>query len=134
MHLTAIWSFLHGKKRPLTKMLRIMKLTAIFLLCACLQLAAKTSGQGVTLSVKDAPIKEVFREIQKQTGTNVLVNEKVLARAGKVTLNVQNMPVDQVLNLCFQNANLTYSIIDGTIVVRPKRMVTIQPSDNLRSV
>ena len=95
-----------------------MKLTAIFLLGACLQLAARTEGQTVTLSVKDAPMKQVFREIQKQTGLNILVKESLLEKAGKVTLQVTDMPVDEVLTLCLKNQPLGYSIEGGVIVVK----------------
>ncbi|MFI5194475.1 MAG: TonB-dependent receptor [Chitinophagales bacterium] len=97
-----------------------MKLTAFLLFAVCLQVAARTEGQKVTLTVKNAPMKKVFREIQKQTGLNVLVNENILDKAGKVTLEVRNMPVSDVLNLCFRNEQLSYSIIDGTIVVAAK--------------
>ena len=48
------------------KLLRVMRLTAIILLAACLQVSARTQGQTVTLKVKDAPMKTVFKEIQKQ--------------------------------------------------------------------
>lgn len=106
-----------------------MKLTAVFLLAACLQLSARTIGQNVTISVKKAPVKEVFREIQKQTGLNVMVDATVLEKAGRVTLNVTNMPVEQVLNLCFKGENLSYNIVDGIIVVQPKPAATIQPEE-----
>ena len=45
-----------------------MKLTLLLLIVACLQLSAKSYSQTVTLSVKDASLKEVFRQISEQTG------------------------------------------------------------------
>ena len=45
-----------------------MKLTAVFLFAFCLHLAAKTSGQSVTLSAKNKPLEKIFAEIRKQTG------------------------------------------------------------------
>ena len=97
-----------------------MKLTAIFLFAACLSVAARTAGQTVTLSVKDVSIKEVFKEIQKQTGLNVLVEEALLDKAGTVTLNVSDMPVDKVLSLCFRDQSLEYNIQDGAITITQK--------------
>lgn len=101
------------------KITRVMKLTALLLTITCLQLFARAEGQSVTLQVKNAALKEVFREIQKQTGMNVLVNEKVLIKAGKITLDVHNMPVTEVLKLCLKKDELSYKIVDGTIVVNP---------------
>ncbi len=101
------------------KLLRVMKLTAFLLMAACLHVTARTAGQTVTLKVRDAPMRQVFREIQIQTGLNVMVDEALLDRTGKVTLDVKDMPVSDVLNICLKNEPLSYSITDGRIVVRP---------------
>ena len=95
-----------------------MKLSALFMLGFCLHLSARTTGQTVTLSVKDMPLKEVFRAIQRQTGLNIVVNESVLEKTGSVSLTVKDMPVADVLNICFRNEKLSFSIIDGTIVIK----------------
>jgi TonB-linked SusC/RagA family outer membrane protein len=106
-----------------------MKLTAILLLAACLQITARTAGQTVTLKVKNVPMKEVFREIQKQTGLDVLVDEALLQKTGKVTLDVKDMPVPEVLNICLKNEPLSYTIVDGRIVVKPKQTEVFKPVD-----
>lgn len=110
------------------KLTRVMRLTAVVMLCACLQVAARTSGQNVTLRVKNVPMKEVFREIQKQTGLNILVKESLLEKAGKVTLDVKDMPVEQVLTLCLKDQPLRYFIEGGAIVVRS--VAAPQPGNN----
>ena len=99
------------------KIFRMMKLTTLLLTIVCLQVFARVDGQRVTLLVKNADMKEVLRQIQKQTGLNILVNEKVWSEPHKITLKVNNLPVDEVLNLCFKNNKLSYKIVDGTIVV-----------------
>mgnify|MGYP003578633247 CR=1 FL=1 len=44
-----------------------MKLTCILIVVACLQVSAKGFGQGtVTLSMKDVPVTDVFREIESK--------------------------------------------------------------------
>ncbi|HQX95445.1 MAG: SusC/RagA family TonB-linked outer membrane protein [Chitinophagaceae bacterium] len=105
--------------RDKIKFWKVMRLTAILLTFACLQVAASGTGQTVTLKVKNAPMKEVFREIQKQTGLNVLVDEALLEKVGKVTLDVRNMPVSHVLNICLKDEPVSYTIMDGRIVVKP---------------
>ncbi|MDB5231564.1 MAG: SusC/RagA family TonB-linked outer membrane protein [Chitinophagaceae bacterium] len=121
MRLTALSTFLHVIAEPLNaRVLRIMKLTAIILLTACLQVSARSEGQTVTLKVKDVTVKKVFKEIQKQTGLNIFIDEAVLAKAGKVTLNVKDMPVAQVVNLCLSEEDYSLSIVEGTIVIKEK--------------
>lgn len=107
------------------KMLRIMKLLSIILVTTCLQVAARSEGQTVTLSVKNMPMKLVFREIQKQTGLNVLVEEDLLAKAGLVTLHIRNMPVADVLNLCLHDKPVSYAIEGETIVIKMKTVVKL---------
>lgn len=125
MQLTAIFRSFSWKDGATRKCLRVMKLTAILLLAACLQLSARTAAQTVSLTVKNASIKTVFREIQKQTGLNILVNEKALPKSKKISLSVSNMPVQDVLKLCFQNDQLSYTIVEGTIVIKPMKNVPV---------
>jgi TonB-dependent starch-binding outer membrane protein SusC len=106
-----------------------MKITAAILLVACLQVAARTSGQTVTLSVKNVPVKQVFKEIQKQTGLNILVKESLIKHAAPVTLSVKDAPVTDVLQLCLKNLPLTYSIEGGVIVIKEKQSAAFQPAD-----
>jgi TonB-linked SusC/RagA family outer membrane protein len=121
MHLTAIYSFCSCKKENLKKTVRIMKLTAVLLFAACLHLAARSDGQTVTLSMKDKPLKEVFREIQKQTGINIMVKESLLEKAGKLSVDVKNMPLADVLNLCLKDSPLQYRIEAGAVVIEEKK-------------
>ena len=62
------------------KLIRVMRLTTVLLFTACLHVAANTEGQNITLNVKDAPVKEVFREIQKQTGLNIMMDEALIEK------------------------------------------------------
>jgi len=102
------------------QIIRVMKLSAILMLAFCMQLSARTTGQTVTLSLKDAPMKEVFREIRKQTGFDIFVTESVLKRTGNVTLDVKDMQVTEVLERCFRNQDLTFTITNDMIYVQTK--------------
>lgn len=100
-----------------------MKLTAILLLAACLQVSARSEGQTLTLKVKNMALKNVFKEIQRQTGLDIFLDEVMLEKKNKVTLDVTNMPVSEVLAICFRNDPFTFSIIDKRIVVKQKTEV-----------
>ncbi|OQP52658.1 hypothetical protein A4H97_25400 [Niastella yeongjuensis] len=108
-----------------------MKLTILLLLTTCLHLAAHTQGQNITLKLKDAPVKTLFREIQRQTGLNVMVDEALLNQAGKITLDVKNMPVNDVLGLCFRSGNITWSIVDARLVIKTRPVATATVKNNL---
>mgnify|MGYP000993140771 CR=1 FL=1 len=55
------------RSRSIKQLLNAMKLTAIFLLLACLTAGAKGFSQ-ITLSEKNAPLQRIFKAIQKQSG------------------------------------------------------------------
>jgi TonB-linked SusC/RagA family outer membrane protein len=105
---------------PLTaaaQMLRIMRMTSFLLLALCLHLSAKTHSQDITLSVKNASLKEVFTVIKKQTGYYVFYKNDLLANARPVTLSVSAMPLEDFLNIMFRDQKLSYKIVDKTIML-----------------
>jgi TonB-dependent starch-binding outer membrane protein SusC len=99
---------------------RVMKLTSFLILCAALHVAAAGHSQKVSLSVKEVSLKTVFVELNKQTGYNFLYSDEILARARKVSINVHDATLDEVLELSFRNQPLEFSVSNNTIVVRSK--------------
>ena len=105
--------------RNVTKTLLIMKFTAILILSACLTAHAKGYSQ-ITLNEKDAPLQKVFKQIQKQSGYDFLFSYELLQQAGKVNIEVRNVTLQQALEECLKNKALSYTIVEKTIVIKPK--------------
>ena len=103
------------------KILRIMKLLAIFLLSLCLQVSAEGYAQVINLSAQNMPLKKMFGEIEKQSGYSFFYSDDDLKNAKTVTIRVQNASLGQVLETIFKEQPLTYSIVDKTIVVKEKK-------------
>lgn len=99
--------------------LKTMKLIAIILFAACMQVSAKGYSQ-ISLSENNAPLQKVFQEIQKQSGYDFVSNYETLKDAGNVTVNVRNMSLKNALEACLKGKRLTYVIIGKTVVVRPE--------------
>jgi TonB-dependent starch-binding outer membrane protein SusC len=135
MHLTAIArsaSCRSGLTKSLSAnrrigmIIRVMKLMAILLLAAALQVSARSAGQTVTLSEKDATLEKLFREIRRQTGYNFLYNDAWLGQTKRVTIQVSNASLTEALNICFKDQPFTYSIVEHTIVVKRISTLVIQ--------
>src|SRR5687767_13275746 len=86
------------QKAGRTQLLRVMKLTAVFLLAACLQVTANGYSQKVTLKMKDASLEQVFREIRKQSGFLFLYNNEELNKVKRVSIDVTNVDVRVAMN------------------------------------
>lgn len=107
-----------------------MKLTMIFLTVAFLQVHARGLSQSVTLRVKNAPLTQVFREIEKQTGFVFIYGKSMIDKTSPVNLQVSNAPLTEVLNLCLGNQDITYTIEDNKYIVLKQKPVTAAYSIN----
>lgn len=103
------------------KILLVMRLTAFLLLAACLGVQAHGYSQKkLTLSEKDAPLPKIFQAIEQQSEYHFFYDYPLLQRAAKVSLNVKDASLDQVLDLCFKDQPFSYSVVGSLIVVKAK--------------
>lgn len=111
------------------KTLMIMKISTI-LLFLCMHVYAGGSAQNVSLSLRNASFKELFKQVHRQTGYEFLYNSQMLEKTTKVSIDVKNTPLLTVLDQCFKNQSIAYQITDKTIVLKLKPVVsqkTIEP-------
>lgn len=107
-----------GKK--LFKTFLAMKLTFFLTLIASLQVSANTFSQQVTITANNAPIDVVFKSITKQTGYGFFYDMDMIRKASKVTISAKNASLEQVLEACFRDQPLSYTIVDKVIIVKEK--------------
>jgi len=81
-----------------------------------------THAQNVTLKVKDRPISEVIKSIEKQTGYTTFYDAEIFDRNRRVTITTDNLPLKTVLDRLLSN-NYSYDIISKTIVIKEKMQV-----------
>lgn len=106
----------------------VMKLTAILLLSACLQVSATGFSQNITLAEKNVSLQKVFKQIHKQTGYQFFYEDEMLNKAGRINIDVKDAPLEKVLAICFKDLPLSYSIANNAITVTPKNVdVVLQP-------
>lgn len=98
-----------------------------------MQVHAKSFPQ-ITLSLKKVPMEKVFVEIERQAGYGFLYTKTVLSGLPTVTIQVKNASVEQVLNECFKNQPMEYSIENNMIVVKRKVTVTSSPVKEFKDV
>jgi TonB-linked SusC/RagA family outer membrane protein len=115
--------------RSAAMVVKVMKITALILLTACLHAAAAGHAQKmISLSERNAPVQKIFNEIRKQTGYQFLYANQVIASAKKVTIEVKNASLEEVLQTCFKDQPLEYEIKDKVIIVRPKTATNTTPA------
>lgn len=115
-----------------SKTFLIMKLTTILLLIAFMQVQATGLGQRISLNENNAPLKKVLREIKRQSGYTFFYEDVLLNQSKPVTVQMEDQPLPQALDLVFSNQPLSYEILDKVIAIKPKKvapgMVAVQPT------
>lgn len=122
----AVAGRIHTAYEPMGKplgrqMVRVMKLTLLFITVGLLQANANGYSQQLTMDVKDESLIRVFAIIKKQTGYVYFGATELLSKAKPVTFKVRNEPLDNVLRLCFRDQPLDYVIDGKTISVFEKK-------------
>lgn len=124
MYLSALCKSCLNKTGVFTKTVRIMQLITIFILAAFLQVSAAGYSQKVTLNKNNIPLQKVFEEIRKQTGYDFFYADEVLQASRNVSVNVKKGSIEEVLDLCFQNQQLAYTILEKTIIIKRRAIET----------
>ena len=99
------------------KLILLMKFTVFFLFLFCMQANAKTFGQeNITLSLKSATIRQLIKEVEKQTPYRFVYHTGSLP-SNKVDIQVVDGTLQQVLGQAFKGLPINYSVKDNNLVV-----------------
>ena len=105
------------------KLMPVMKLTAVLLISAVVNVHATAYAQKVTIKGKDISLEKIFENIKEQTGFSFIYAKEQLREASPVSLDVKNEDLNRVLKECFAHQPLTFTINDKIIVVKHKLFV-----------
>lgn len=81
---------------------------------------ASSGGNGITYSVKNAPLERVLHDLKKQSGYAFFYTYGTLDKAKPVTFQVKDATIQEALDLCFKDQPLTYTIKDKTVLIQSK--------------
>ena len=102
----------HVKKIPLQGLL------CLFILCLGLPLYAQNEEGKISISVKDASMKEVLEVLKKNNYRLVYSTAVIDACKKKVTLDMKRATPSQVLDEAFKETNLVYKIEGSLITIK----------------
>jgi len=108
------------QNRRFSKILLVMKLTTLIMVLAILQVSARSSAQKITFSQKKATVKQVFKEIKKQTGFDVFYLPEMFKADQTIDANFKDAPIKEIMDKVLIGQPLTYTIDENTIVINKK--------------
>jgi hypothetical protein len=81
---------------------------------------SSASAQQINLNVKNAPIEQVLKIIKSQTKYTFVYKEGLFSKAGKVTLNMPDANINQILDKVFEGKPYPYEIIENVVVLKQR--------------
>jgi type IV pilus assembly protein PilQ len=87
------------------------------------------TGEPISLDLKDADIKDVFRTISELTGLNIVVDPEV---RGTVTVKLDNVPWDQALDLILKQNGLGYVLENNIMRIATTAKLQAEQGDRAR--
>ncbi|HEU5168012.1 MAG TPA: SusC/RagA family TonB-linked outer membrane protein [Chitinophagaceae bacterium] len=115
----------------------IMKLVLLLTAVLCLQASATGYAQTINLSLKDAKLEKVFKEIEKQSNYRFIYTREQLEKTNNVTVAVKNASISTVLDICFKEQPLLFFLEENYIVIKTKdgnKRSDLLPVSNLKSI
>lgn len=99
------------------KIFNIARLSLLLMLCTIFMGHGRTLAQPqkVTLELRNASHLELFNEIRKQTGLRFVFQEDHLSSLPRVSMNVNETPVEDVLDRVFKGTSISVRY-DGEII------------------
>ncbi|MEB2774676.1 TonB-dependent receptor [Algoriphagus sp. D3-2-R+10] len=99
-----------------------MKLTIILILAGVMKVSASAYSQKVkfVLNLHQASVEQVFEEIKNQSDFNFLYRSDLIREIPKVSVNLQKVSIEKVLDKILVPHQITYEIHDKTIIIRKK--------------
>jgi TonB-linked SusC/RagA family outer membrane protein len=104
-------------KEHIHKIMLIMRLTTFLLFLSFLQASATSFAQRITLNEKNVTLETIFKAVRAQSGYDFLYDRKIISQTNPVNINVKNASVEDVLEKCFVNQSLNFTIQENTVVI-----------------
>ena len=109
-------------------------LVTLAMLLPILSAKATTDETKLSLSLKDANLPAILKEIKNQTNYDFMYNSKEIDVNKTISVNVKNVSLDSALKVCLTPFGLTYTMKDKIIILKKKQeKANAQISQNLIS-
>lgn len=110
-----VWSY---ASCPFIKCLLMMKFSLLLVLAFSLQSFGKGFGQEhINLNLEKVTLKKVFKTIEQQGVCRFVYKDDVLPRDQRISINVENASLDEVLKKVLRDTELSYKKVTGSLVV-----------------
>lgn len=104
-----------------SRMIKVMKLTTLFLLLGVVAVSAKSYSQAtkVCIDVRNVTLTELFEEIEAQSDFYFFYKNDEVASIKRIDLKVKGETIERILDDLLKGSDLKYKVVDRYIVISP---------------
>ncbi|TRX71438.1 SusC/RagA family TonB-linked outer membrane protein [Carboxylicivirga sp. M1479] len=118
MKITRMWRCSLWRKLS-RRTLLIMRFSVVLLFGIFIQVSANSLAQKVVLQKNQMTYKEVFKEIENQTGLITIYSANQVNKSEKVNISAEEAELSELYESLLQDKGLTFEFVDDYIVIRP---------------
>jgi len=113
-----------------------MKLTLLILMTALVHVSANVYSQQTkfSLSLKNGTVRDVLKQIENESNFFFLYKSENIDVSRKVSIQVENRTIEEILDNLFRDTNVTYEIINRQIVLTNKEKTNYEFAQQQRSI
>ncbi len=106
----------------------IMRVFLLFIAIGLSSAYANTSyaQTKINIDVNDATLEDLFKEIQSKSEFIFFYKDDIIDSQKKVTLNLKNVELSQILNKVFNKTDLSFKIDDRQVVIVKKPLKSVE--------
>jgi len=118
------------------KLILMSKITFLLFFVGLLQVSAASYAQVTKLNLKltNVSIVEVFEKIEAQSEFRFFYDNSQVDLKQKVSVDISNVKVEDVLNDVFKNTNFTYEVMDRHILVTSRNSIPLSGTQDATKV
>lgn len=125
-----------GVLHPLfkSKIVRIMRLTVLFLLLGLMQLAASTYSQTakLNLNLHNKSVKEVLQSIENQSKFRFAYSSEFIDMERKVNIKMEDQTIEEILKQVFKGTNVKHEVEDRHILLYSTKQETTKQQKSIK--
>ncbi len=115
------------------KSLLVLKITAMLIFMSSFQISASANvkNSNLNISLADQSLQtlvEAFREIRNTSEFTFVYDLEDVKDVRIAALNHQDATVEEILDDCLKNTNLSYEIVDKVVIVKETDVASVQKS------
>jgi TonB-linked SusC/RagA family outer membrane protein len=107
------------------KISMIMKVWLFVLVSVGVAIADDAYSQTLTLELKDVPLREAFRAIERESSYSFFFNDTFSDLDKRVSIKVKDQTLESVLQSLLTSTKLTYKLLEGNLIVIALRATEI---------